>query len=306
MKRCAQIPVLALLLLPPAVQGQDIPSRGWELYQQFQGSSNSVGQILKLDTGITLFPGGGFSISAGLPYYAVRDGTGTASPSFGSGIGNAYAAFGYTASDSRIGYSTSLRVGAPTGDEARGFGTGDVTVEWSNTFSLPVNRFTPFAILGVANTVSDTSFFTRPFSSIGIVGQFQGGVVWTPARRISFGGSGYAVVPAGDQTLVGRGATGTSSTSDPATTPPGPGGGPGGGPPFSTPGPAGSVGRPTDALATPGEVTGEADLARDHGFSSWFRFFLTGNSDFYLGYSRSVPYELDSLFIGFGWSVGPF
>lgn len=310
MKRPGLFWMLALLLLPPGLHAQDVSGRGWEVYQRFQGSSNSIGQILKLDTGITFFPGAGFSISAGLPYYVVHDGTGTTSATVGNGIGNAYAALGYTASDSRIGFSTLLQVSAPTGDETRGFSTGDVTVEWSNTLSIPLGRFTPFGILGVANTVSDTSFFTRPFSSIGIVGQFQGGLVWTPTRRISLGGSGYAVVPAGDQTLVRRVATPSSGpgTTDTGTTPPGPGGGipGGGGPPFPTPGPVGSA---TSSVGVPGDSgggTSGADLARDHGFSSWFRVYLSGNSDFYVGYSRSVPYELDSLFVGFGWSLGPF
>ncbi len=54
------------------------------------------------------------------------------------------------------------------------------------------------------------------------------------------------------------------------------------------------------------EVVGDADLARDHGFSSWVCVYPGRNLDLSVGYSRSVQYDFNSVFFGLGWSLGGF
>ena len=49
---------------------------------------------------------------------------------------------------------------------------------------------------------------------------------------------------------------------------------------------------------------GPAEIANDHGFSAWLTVRPTPLTDFQIGYSRSVSYQLDSLFFGVGFRVG--
>jgi len=296
----SSIPAAFLVLVSATgtLYGQADTGR-WAVYQRFQGSSNGSGQILKLDTGVAYDLTPRVSLSAGVPYFFVRNGGDRA---FHDGIGNAYFNVGLSLPDHRVRYYTSLQVSAPTGNEEGGFSTGDVTVDWMNTFSVPTERFVPFFSAGLANTVSDTSFFTRPFTSVGMVGHLQGGTLWWPGRRASIGALGYAVVPSGEQTVVSRVAVAPaetpSETQEAGTAQaPGPGGNPFG------PRPNG-----TNASTRPKRVfeTGDADLARDHGFSGWFTVYPTVNTDIYVGYSRSVRYDLDSVFLGIGWTFRGF
>src|SRR5262249_60285519 len=91
-----------------------------------------------------------------------------------------------------------------------------------NSFiSRPFSRFTPFGNLGVANTISDTAFFSRPFSSLGIVGHFEGGTSYRLHRSLSVGASAYCVVPSGEQKIYSRVAKGQSN--NPANAEPGQG-----------------------------------------------------------------------------------
>jgi hypothetical protein len=48
---------------------------------------------------------------------------------------------------------------------------------------------TPFASGGLANTVSDTSFFVRPFTSLGILSPFDGGAKFRVSQFVDVGAS---------------------------------------------------------------------------------------------------------------------
>src|SRR5437773_615429 len=81
-----------------------------------------------------------------------------------------------------LSYSSTLELTAPTGDKARGFTTGRATADWTNRFSHKMDSFTPFGSAGLANTVSDTKFFVRPFTSLGMVVHFEGGALSLPLQ----------------------------------------------------------------------------------------------------------------------------
>jgi hypothetical protein len=89
--------------------------------------------------------------------------------------------------------------------------------------------------------------------------------------------SGYAILPAGEQTVVSR----TRLTE---------------------PGDPGQPGNPFEVSRT----TGDADLARDHGVSTWLRLSPATNLDFSAGYTRSTRYGLDTVFFGLGWRTPNF
>jgi len=215
---------------------------------------------------------------AGLPFYFVNpsDTVGTTTPvgstGFTNGLGNAYAAMRFAANHPAADFSSTVLVTAPTGDKDKGFSTGRVTADWTNTFSHKFSAVTPFGSAGIANTVSDTSFFARPFTSVGFVSHFDGGATFRLTDFAEAGASAYAVRGSGQQTLFSKGRKGQNS------------GGTGGLP-------AGS------------EIVGSAELANDHGFSTWVSV-PKSSADFQIGYTRSVNYDLNTLFFGVGFRIG--
>jgi hypothetical protein len=266
-----------LLVLTTACMGlaQD-PEPGWTFYGRLQGSSNGSGVVLKADPSVGYRFNNHFEAYAGLPAYFVNQSSGGAM----NGIGNAYLGFTLLADNPSLRYTSNLVATAPTGDKDRGFSTGRVTVDWTNTFSRRFSSFMPYASAGIANTVSDTSFFVRPFSSLGLVSHFDGGALISLGNITSVGASGYAVRASGEQRVISKVIQRRESTTGRGR---------------------GSSGR---VFETEIETVGPAEIANDHGFSMWLSVSPTTKMDFQIGYNRSVRYELDSLFFGIGFRVG--
>ncbi len=260
--------------------------QGWTFSGGFQGSSNSSGLVMKADPTVGYNFNGHLQTYMGLPFYMVNrssstlTSTPTLTPSgFVNGIGNAYVGFRVGVDNPAVNYASTLEATAPTGDKADGFSTGRATVDWNNTFSHKFESMTPFADVGVANTVSDTSFFVRPFTSLGLVTHFDGGATFNIAPVVSVGGLAYGVQASGQQRIFSKLRKNGSS----ATLPTG------------TQGPGSRVNR---VFETTSETVGSADLANDHGVSSWVSVHAGSNADFQLGYTRSMGYDLNTLFFG--------
>lgn len=250
-----------------------------------QGSASSGAQVNRLEAGVGYNFSRKLEIDFGLPFYVVNSNLSTdpALNGFRSGLGNAFITLRATPTLTDWNYVSSLTATAPTGDRDKGFSTGRVTVDWNNLISRSFSRFTPFANLGIANTVSDTSFFYRPFSSLGIVGHFEGGASYRLHRSLSVGTSAYSIVPSGDQKIYSR-VTKRQNAAPPQ-------------PSDSTS--VNGQGR-VRAFETTAVILDDATLARDHGFSSWLTIYPTATAYLQTGYHRSVPYSLNSFFFGVG------
>jgi hypothetical protein len=249
-----------------------------------QGSANSNAQVNRLEASVGYNFSRNLGIDFGLPFYFVNSNL-SADPNlngFRSGLGNAFITLRATPTLTDWNYISSVTATAPTGDPDKGFSTGRVTVDWNNLISRSFSRFTPFANLGVANTVSDTAFFYRPFTSLGIVGHFEAGTSYRLHPSVSVGASAYSIVPAGDQKIYSR-VTKRQSTapSEPSDT--------------SMP----SQGR-ARAFENTAVIVDDASLARDHGFASWLTIYPTSTVYLQTGYHRSVPYSLNTFFFGVG------
>jgi hypothetical protein len=173
-----------------------------------------------------------------------------------------------------VNFITYVTVAAPTGDRTEGFSTGHVTYDWHNRFYRTFGRVTPFASAGLADTIMDSPFYLRPFSSLGLIGHFEGGATFTMWRDMSVGGSFYAITPSGDQSVISK-LSGKQITIKKGS----------------------SLGQ---IFEIPGQPTITSDSVRDQGFSVWYETAATGFLDFDIGYSRSTQYALDSLFFGVG------
>jgi len=268
---------------------------GWGFSGKVQGSSNSLGLVVKIDPAVNYTFNHHIRIYFGLPFYAVNPSDSTAAAagtSTGSmtGLGNVYMNLRFEAENSSVDYVSYLTTTAPTGDKNKGFSTGDPTIDWTNTFSHTFSQITPYGSFGLANTVSDTTFFVRPFTSLGFVSHFDGGAT-VNLSPVEIGGSAYGVVGAGQQTIVSKVAGRKSTTAIPV----------------STTGASTSKGQGKGKNAvfqTVSQTVGSSDLADDHGFSGWLGVKAGSNVNLQIGYTRSVSYDLDTLFFGVGFHFG--
>ena len=261
---CALLLILAGLALPGHAQ---IAEQGnLSFSASFLGSVNSSGAIMKAEPMLTYKFNNHVETYGGLPFYfvSVSSPITTTTPAKGgfmTGLGNAFVGMRLGVDGEAARYSSTLEFTAPTGDKSRGFSTGRVTADWTNRVSYRLSSLTPFGSIGVANTISDTSFFLRPFSSLGLIGHFEGGATYDLSRDVWVGGSAYGVRASGQQRIVNRGAS-----------------------------------RP--------EMVVPADIANDHGFSTWFGVSPRREVAFHAGYSRSVNYGFNSFFFGIGFQPG--
>jgi hypothetical protein len=275
--------LIIVLFAFPALAEQE--GEGWSLSGRFQGSSNSDGLILKADPTVGYSFNHHFQTYFGVPFYFVNESstiqTQTANTSGSlNGLGNAYVGFRLGVNHDTLNYSSTLEATGPTGDKAKGFSTGRATIDWTNRFSHSFSSVTPFGSAGLANTVSDTSFFVRPFTSLGLVSHFDGGAKFSLSQFVDVGASAYAVRAAGQQTIISKVFKNASTT---ATT-------------------AGSG--KDRAFENGHEVVGSAALANDNGFSTWLAAHAGSKMDLQAGYTRSVGYDLNTVFFGVGFRVG--
>ncbi len=258
-------------------------SKGITFYETFQGSTNSLGQVMKLDTTVGYDFNKHFGIDAGLPVYFVHaSSTAMASGATSTnGIGNVYVDLKLTLDNPVVNYATVLTGTAPTGDTMTGLSTGRATVDWSNHFDKGFWGFRPFANVGVANTISDTHFFVRPFSTLGVNTHLEGGATYRVIPFVRVGASVYAVEPFGDQKVFSK-LIG-----------------------FKAAAPGGMSGR-HGVFSNAARTKGNADIARDKGFSAWISGSAFHVIDLEVGYDRSVDYDLNTVSFLVGLNLSKF
>src|SRR5215471_7971651 len=222
LKRISLMTIAILItpaLLAAAPPAEDGP--GWWLSEPVQGTSNAAGLVLKANSVLGYSFTGHVQMYSGLPVYFTRasssdttTGTTTTTGTLGfvNGVGNAFAGLLISAGNESLKYTSDLVLTAPTGDRTKGFSTGHASADWTNTFSHSFDAFTPYASVGLANTVSDTSFFVRPFTTNGAVAHFEGGGLFKIAPHLNVGASAYGVQAAGQQEIVSKVLKKTAST----------------------------------------------------------------------------------------------
>ncbi|HEX4997772.1 MAG TPA: hypothetical protein VFY29_06080 [Terriglobia bacterium] len=269
-----RIPLIFILLtglaFPVLVNAAPDPD-AWTFSETFQGSHENSGSVLKLDSSIGYRFSERFTGGVGAPLYLTHSSSAstTTNGSFAAGLGNVYLTLGYFRDLSELQYSSTITVTAPTGDESKGFSTGRVTVDWNNRLAADLPHGSAFVSLGFANTVSDTAFFVRPFSSLGFVTHMEGGGTLRLAPAVSAGGSAYGVIASGEQTIVNK------------------------------------VNRSGGSSGAGGRRVTNASEANDHGFSGWLDFLAGPSVDLEVGYSRSIAYELNSVFFLLRYTYRP-
>ena len=285
--RVRRIPVLLLLSLaiPASVLCQD---SGFTFFGRYSASYENLGQVHRLDPAVGYRLGSRFAVAAGIPFYFVRSSAalGSSGSASANGIGNVYLSLRFAADTPRVNYWSVATVTAPTGDKSKGFSTGRATFDWTNTLSRNIGRLTPFLSLGVANAISDSPFWVRPFSSLGLNAHAEGGSslrTWGPT---AIGVSAYAVLPTGSQTVYSK------------IVPRGSGLGLGG----QGAGKGAATRKPV--FETTSVMVGGPQIARDRGYSAWFGVSPGRYLSFVVLYTHSTLYSLDGVSTGIGVNLG--
>ena len=272
----------------PAAQPTTRPSgSGWLWVEQFSGSAtNGAGQVMSLNSMTGYNFTSHFGVVAGLPVYFIHDSSSTTGAVSSNGIGDVYAGLRFSLANPIVNYRTTLVGTAPTGDTAKGLSTGHATFDWTNHFDRRFGRWIPFANLGLANSVPDTLFYQRQFTSYGYIAHFQAGTSFRIMRPLSAVVSAYDIQPWGTQTVISRIVVENVPGQSLLPVPP-------------LPGPLGSLtGAPVFEQSH--LVTGTASLTSDDGVSAGLDANFARFFDIWAGYSHSFPLNLDTVSFGIG------
>jgi len=274
----------ALLAGSTLAQENESSPHGFSFSERLQGSANSLGLVNKLDSTLAYAFNSHFTVDGGVPLYFVRPSSSTiAATGVGSsnGIGNVYLQARFSLVNPILNYSSTVTGTAPTGDKAAGLSTGHATADWTNYFDRSFSHWTPFFDIGLANSVSDTMYFVRPYTSYGPIAHLEGGVRYKFARLFSLGGSAYSIDPWSQQTVISRLIKAQGQP------------------------PAGaSSGKNNGVFQNAHATTGSSGIAADHGISTWLLFEPARSFNLYAGFTRSTEYSLNTVFFGVGLSLG--
>ena len=254
---------------------------GFGFGTKFEGSTSGDGTVMDLGTGVSYNFSHHFGMDLGVPYFFVgtpssikQKNPGAVS---GNGVGDVGADLKWIFPGRALTYASTIHAGAPTGDKKKGFSVGHVTWNWSNHLEHGWGNFTPFVDGGVGNTIPDTRFFHRPYMTFGYNASFEAGLE-VDAGPFSVTASAYDIAPWGPQTVISRVFRCISGTTCVAT------------------------GTSTDrkGYTTTSVQTGGASLTRDNGFNAGLEIKPRSYLDLEVGYSRSVPLQLNNISFGIG------
>jgi hypothetical protein len=269
------LPILFLAGAASAgAQGSSIPTGkttdrlDWN--ESFEGSTGSSGQEMELNTSAT-FHFGRYSVGAGIPVYFNRavlpNGVTTS-----EGRGDFSVTLGATWNNSILNYATALTGSAPTGNSGKGFSTGHGTFDWNNRIDHDFNLFSPFLDAGIANTLTDTRYFHRPFTSYGYLAHGELGIDIDLTHSFTFTISAYKIAPWGTQTIISRDVV---------------------------KGAIGSGGGNGRVFEVKHITTGPASLNYDDGFTTGLSFSPKPYLNLDAGFTRSVSFAYNT----FSWGI---
>ena len=244
--------------------------------EEFDGSSNTDGQVMILDSSGGYVFSRHLLIGGGIPVYFVRasttSSTGTTTTNSFTALGDIYGQVRLSFPNPFLNFKTQFTGRAPTGSTSDGISSGHATYDWTNRIDRSFGLATPFFEAGIADSLPDAFVYRRSFASYGNLAHFQAGLEYNFFDWLGAAVSAFDVAPWGTQTVYSRGM----------------GGGNGGGPPS---------GHGPPFLGSP-QLTGGTSLAADNGFSARIDIAPTRAFDFTVGYSRSTHYNLNTVSFG--------
>ena len=257
----------------PAVKSEN----GLTSYVEFDGTSDGDGQAYTLNSSVGYNFDQHFGVDVGIPVYFVRASTtSTSGASSTNGIGNPYLDLRLKFLSAPVNFGSKLTGFVPLGDSKKGLSTGRAAFDWTNRFEHAFSSLTPFAEVGIANTIADSRLFIRPYTTLGFNTHLRAGADYDLWKFISVGASAYDILPSGQQTVFSRIVPGSGNAAK------------------------GSHGR---VFQDNQQTTGSADIAHDNGFSAWIDASPGRVVNMELGYTRSVRYDLNAVSFSIGFNL---
>lgn len=241
---------------------------------EFGGTTNSDGQVYELNTNVGYDFSAHFGVAVGAPLYFVRPSTTATGTTPANGWGDPSLNLHLKYPAPVVNLSSGLTGTAPVGNSKKGLSTGRATFDWTNRFDHAFSSLTPFAEIGIANTIMDSRLFIRPYTTLGFNTHFQVGADYDVWKFISVGASGYDILPSGQQTVFSRVVPGAAAANP------------------------GTVHR--GVFEKNQQTTGSASLVEDRGFSTWIDASPSKTVDLALGFTRSTEYDLNSVSFSIG------
>jgi hypothetical protein len=282
---------LALLTVPVCAQNTAAKpnyDRGFISITTLQSSFDSDSHVLKWDSNVGYQFNRHFAMESGIPVYfagstlttTTTTGT-TKTSSTSNGVGDIYLNLRLMATSPKLNFASTVIGTAPTGDRSKGLTSGHATVTWLNHFERSFSKLTPFGEVSVGNTIRDSRFFARPFTSYGTVVAINGGGSYDLSHGFSMGVSAYALEPTGTQTIESKVQHSSTASAGSAAT---------------------SGKKPV--FLQNNVTVGTGDLDRDHGFTTWLGFDPTPYWAIEGGYNRSTQFDLNTFTFNVGLNIG--
>jgi hypothetical protein len=197
----------------PAAANKTAVEKGFTLTETYEGSADTDGFISDINSSAGYVFNPHFSINMGVSYLFVNPSTSKTGTTSASGMGNPSLGFRYSGKGPMLDFSTAVNGAFPVASSAKGLSTGRVTFDWDNHFAHGFDRFTPFFDFGVANSVPDSRFLKRPYTSLGTLAHFEGGSEMDLGDKFSVSASGYYILPWGTQEIFVRGKKSSSGST---------------------------------------------------------------------------------------------
>jgi hypothetical protein len=261
----------------PAASGpsaSDDSSAGPTLTTSFNGSVASQSNVYDWTTTAGYVFDRHFSADIGVPFVFVHGTSSTGTTTSSSGLGNVFGQFQFTDKNPLLNFGAVATVALPTGDSSKGLSTGRITADLTGQIAKPLGRFTPFVTVGVGNSLFDSSYWQRPYITLGNVAHFEGGTTFNLGWSLTLSASLYDIAPWGDQKVYSRVvAEGVAS------------------------GPASKHGR---VFLDNSLSTGSSSIDSDNGLNAGLNFTPAKFVDVAFAYLHSVHFQTDVFSFGVG------
>lgn len=213
---------LALLVAAPAAMAQtmrkhdpvnDLNGKGFSMYTNFEQTHDSSSNWSSvIDETVSYDFNKVFAMGVGVPVYlsfnqlpsSTTPGTTITpqmlTPTYNS-IGDTRLALKFTSPTPVLRYVATITGTAPTGDTSTGLSTGRVTADFNNRLEFDLGPITPLAELGIANSNALINTVKRPYSTLGALSHFKGGLSLPLGKALDVEFAGYENLPIGTQKL---------------------------------------------------------------------------------------------------------
>lgn len=261
----------------PAAKGET--TTGPTLNTSFNGSLASGSDVYDWTTTTGYVFDKHFSVNVGVPLLYVHGTTSTGTTTTNTGLGNIFGQLQFADKNPVLNFGAVATVALPTGDSSKGLSTGRVTADLTGQVAKEVGRFTPFLSAGVANSLFDSRYWRRPYTTLGDLAHFEGGTGFDLGHSLTLSASLYDVTPWGTQKVYSR-VVGKGVSN----------------------GGASKHGR---VYLDNGLNSGDASIDRDNGVNADLDFSPLKYVDFDFGYTHSVHFQTGIFSFSVGFNLSP-